>query len=69
MESLTRDVRYALRWMISSPGLSVVIILALGIGIGANTAIFGVIDAVILRPLPYEDPDSLMKIWMRFAPR
>ena len=67
MESLRQDVRYALRMMAGSPALSLIVVLALGLGIGANTAIFSVIDAVILRPLPYEDPDSLVKVWMHFA--
>lgn len=67
MESLRQDVRYALRVMTGSPGLSLIVVLALGLGIGANTAIFSVIDAVILRPLPYEDPESLVKVWMNFT--
>lgn len=57
------DLRFALRSLIKNPGSSLVIVLILAIGIGANTAIFSVVDAVLLKPLPYPDSDELVMIW------
>ncbi len=65
--SILHDLKYALRQMGRNPGFAVVTVLTLALGIGANTAIFGVLDAVLLRPLPYRDPSRLVWATERFA--
>ena len=60
MRSFVDDLRYAFRQMMKSPGFALVAIITLALGIGANTAVFSVIDAVMLRPLPYDRPESLI---------
>jgi putative ABC transport system permease protein len=61
-ETFLQDLRYGLRGVLKSPGYSLVVILTLTLGIGANTAIFSVVDAVLLKPLPYPDADRL--VWL-----
>ena len=63
MEEFARDLRYALRQLVRKPGFAAVIVLTLALGIGANTAIFSVVDGVLLRPLPFDDPDELVILW------
>jgi len=62
LENLVRDVRYGLRATGRTPGFAAVVVCTLALGIGANTAIFSVVSAVLLRPLPYRDSDRLVTI-------
>src|SRR6185369_2946035 len=58
-----QDLRYAWRWLLRSPGFAAVAILSLALGIGANTAIFAILDALLLRPLPVAEPARLIDIY------
>jgi len=62
VESIWRDIRFAVRSLLKAPGFTVVAILLMAVGIGANTAVFSVINTVLLKPLPYPDPQSLVHL-------
>jgi predicted permease len=68
LEDLVRDVRHMGRGLRRSPGFSIAVVLTLALGIGGNTAIFSVVDQLLLRPLPYPDGDQLLRIYESFGP-
>src|SRR5262249_48655367 len=63
MRTFWQDLQYGLRMLVKHPGFTIVAALSLALGIGANTVIFSLINTTLLRPLPFDDPGSLMVIW------
>jgi putative ABC transport system permease protein len=65
MDQFVKNIQFGLRTMLRNPGFAGIVILALAIGIGANTAIFTVVDAIVLRPLPFPESSRLALLWER----
>jgi putative ABC transport system permease protein len=65
VDELTNDLLYAIRILLKKPGFTAMVVLTLGLGIGVNTAIFSVVQTVLLRPFPYEEPERLVVVWDR----
>ena len=63
MESFVRDVRYVTRALLRTPAFFTVTVITLALGVGATTAIYSVINGVLLRPLPYRDPERIVQLW------
>ncbi len=69
MGTLWQDVRYGFRMLTKRPGFTVVAVISLALGISANTAIFSVVNATLLKSLPYKDPESIVLVWGNMAPK
>src|SRR5687767_14994741 len=64
--SVVGDLRFAFRLMTRGPGLTAILVMTLALGIGASTTIFSVVNSVLLKPLPYEQPEQLVRVYTEF---
>lgn len=65
METISQDVRYGVRMMLKKPGFTAIAVITLALGIGANTAVFSVVNGVLLRPLPYKNVETILTVWQQ----